>query len=129
MTFEITSMKSRIVPRVEGEKITFRVSLETEGHLIEVWNGQAVSSTDDYAEQMAQLIEKKLDRMMQTLIRKLQSDYKTDVAGFGNRLSVEHPAVWKTVKENWDEVFSNVDITFSYDVRVKDFGSFTENED
>ncbi|MDF2936983.1 MAG: spore gernimation protein GerC [Paenibacillaceae bacterium] len=128
LTFEIKSMKSKLVSHVEGEKISFQVSLATKGHLIEVWNKQTVPAADNYVKKTEQLIEEKLDKMMRTLIRKLQSDYKADVAGFGNRLAIEHPAVWKTVKDNWDEVFSGTEIEFRYDVNITDFGSFTEEE-
>ncbi|MNW66321.1 Spore germination protein B3 precursor [compost metagenome] len=63
---------------------------------------------------------------MGRLMQKLQNDYKTDVAGFGEALSIQHPRTWKKVKEHWDDTFSRSKINFKYDLKITDFGSFTE---
>lgn len=128
MTYELKSMRSKITPVIKGDEVAFRVELASEGRLIETWSKEATPSSQGFAEEIGGLMEKKLAKMMETLIRKLQTEYKVDVAGFGDRLAVEHPGTWKKVKENWDEVFSSADITFHYDVKITDFGSFAEEE-
>lgn len=64
--------------------------------------------------------------MMQKLMQKLQNDYKADVASFGETLSIQHPAEWKKVMEHWDDTFSRSKISFKYDLKITEFGSFTE---
>jgi spore germination protein len=128
LTYEIKSVKSKIIPVIQGDDIAFRVELATEGRLMETWSEEATPSSHGFAEEMSGLVEKRLEQMMKALMRKLQTEYKVDVAGFGDKLAVEHPAVWKRVKENWDGVFSTAEITFQYKVNITDFGSFTEDD-
>jgi spore germination protein len=53
----------------------------------------------------------------------MQQNYKVDVAGFGNELRIEHPSVWKKVKADWDQTFSEVPITYSVDLTITEYGS------
>lgn len=54
---------------------------------------------------------------------KLQQEYQTDVAGFGNKLRIEYPKVWKKVKKDWDQIFSEVPITCDVTISIKDYGT------
>ena len=128
LTYELKSVKSKIVPVIKGDDIAFRVELATEGRLMETWSMEATPSTHEFAEEMSGLLKKRLEQMMKALMRKLQTEYKVDVAGFGDKLAVEQPAAWKRLKENWDGVFSTAEITFQYKVEITDFGSFTEED-
>ncbi len=128
LTYEIKSVKSTIIPVIKGDDVAFRVELATEGRLMETWSEEATPSTHEFAEEMSELLKKRLEQMMETLMRRLQTEYKVDVAGFGDKLAVEQPALWKILKENWDGVFSTTEITFQYKVDITDFGSYTEED-
>jgi spore germination protein len=126
ITYEMKSMKSKIKSKAEGEDITFEVSVETEGRLIETWNTANYSTSAAYSEKIGLIFEERLEQMMQKLVQKIQADYKTDVAGFGDTLSIQHPKVWKKVKDTWDDTFSRSKISIKVDLKITDFGSFTE---
>lgn len=126
LTYELKSMKSKITSQVDGDEISFRVAITTDGRLNETWSERNPPSTQAYADRAAEMIEQRLDEMMRAMIRKLQTTYKADVIGFGDRLAIEHPAVWRSVKERWDEVFSQAKVTFTYELSITDFGSFSE---
>ncbi|MNI72763.1 Spore germination protein B3 precursor [compost metagenome] len=64
--------------------------------------------------------------MMERLMRKLQEEYRADVAGFGEVLSIQNPYTWNKVKDKWDDTFSRSKVTFKYDLNITDFGSYTE---
>jgi spore germination protein len=127
ITYEIKSLRSKITPQVKGDQISFQVEIHTLGRLIETWDEQSHPTTNDYANALDKRLEDKLASMMEELLVKLQSKYKSDVAGFGRRLAIKHPAAWKKVKEDWENVFSRSEITFAIKVRINDFGSFTED--
>ncbi|ANS76533.1 spore gernimation protein GerC [Paenibacillus yonginensis] len=127
LTYEVKSMKSKIRSYVDGDTISFKVFISTEGRLIETWNNSDTPSSNEFAEKAGQFVQERLAQMMQKLMHDLQSKYKVDGAGFGDRLAIEHPAVWKRVKEDWDETFSRSKVSFSYKLKITDFGSFTED--
>lgn len=117
ITYELKTMKSKIVPHIEGSKISFHVNIETEGRIIEEWLVTNEPVDAKFLSKAEQTVEKEINRLIKLGLNKIQKEYKTDVVGFGTRLSIKHPKVWKKVKEDWDEEFSRVHIT--YDVKVK----------
>jgi spore germination protein len=126
ITYEMKDMKSKIKSRINGNEISFDVSIQTEGRLIETWNSTSSSSSDKYSERASRVFEEKLEKMMDRLMLKLQTEYKTDVAGFGEVLSIQHPRIWKKVQDQWDDTFSRSTINIKYDLKITDFGSFTD---
>lgn len=128
LVYEIKSMKSKITPHVEEGHISFKVKIKTEGRVIETWSKRDTSTSQDFADSSGQLIQERLANMMERLIHKMQDTYQVDVGGFGERLSIKYPAVWRKVKDDWDEVFSGSEVDFTYDLNITDFGSFTETK-
>lgn len=125
MTYEMKTLKSKIKAIVDGDDISFEVSIST-GKLTETWNNKSYSTSAQYSEKVGRVFQEKLAQMMQTLMQKLQNDYKVDVASFGDTLSIQHPGEWKKVKEHWDETFSLSKVNFKYDLKITDFGSYAE---
>ncbi|MEH7076264.1 Ger(x)C family spore germination C-terminal domain-containing protein [Neobacillus drentensis] len=37
-------------------------------------------------------------------------------------MRIQYPNVWKNVKGNWDEKFSEIPITYDVSIRIKDYG-------
>lgn len=126
LTYEIKEMTSKITSKADGGQISFEVAVSSKGRLIETWNKGSTPTSHALAAKIEQMVRKRLEQMMQALMRKLQTEYKADVAGFGDKLAIQHPAAWRGVKEHWDEVFSRSKVTIKYDVKITDFGSFTE---
>ncbi|KUP25632.1 Ger(x)C family spore germination protein [Paenibacillus sp. DMB5] len=126
MTYEMKALKSKIKARTEGDEILFEVSIETEGRLIETWSTSSILSSDENTKRSTKIFQDKLKQMMEHMIGKLQQDYKADVAEFSKVLSIQQPRAWKKVKDHWDETFSRSRISFKYDLKITDFGSFTE---
>jgi len=124
--YEIKSAKSKITPKVKGTDISFHIDIKTEGRLIETWSSDRDSSEMPILLEAQDAFVKKLDESLQTTLNKLQKDYKVDVAGFGKRLRITHPKVWKRVKDDWDEVFSRSKVTYSIDLKITDYGSSAE---
>ncbi|MNO17073.1 Spore germination protein B3 precursor [compost metagenome] len=127
LTFEIKKAKSKISAEVNKEhEPVFHVSIESEGRLIEKWQNPEPSAKKEYLEKMQGIFEERLSAMIHSLMQKMQSEYKVEVAGFGDRLSVEEPREWKKLKGHWDETFSHIPVTFDIKLTITDFGSFTE---
>ncbi|NLL39792.1 MAG: Ger(x)C family spore germination protein [Clostridiales bacterium] len=43
-------------------------------------------------------------------IKKAQTEFKSDIFGFGNAMHADRPGEWKKFRANWDESFSDADI-------------------
>lgn len=96
ITYEIKSVKSKITAKVtEGNDISFHVKIESKGRLIENWDEKVNPTETRNMKEAEKEFEKEVTRRIKSLMHKLQSEYKVDVASFGERLNIEQPQVWK----------------------------------
>lgn len=127
ITYEIKSVKSKITAKVtEGNDISFHVKIESKGRLIENWDEKVNPTETRNMKEAEKEFEKEVTRRIKSLMHKLQSEYKVDVASFGERLNIEQPQVWKKVKDDWDYKFSKIPVTFDIKLSITDLGSSAE---
>lgn len=123
IVYEIESMKSSIVPRVKGDNISFDVNIESVGRLSENWVVSGDTFKNEFLKKAEKSSEKEVKRLVGNVLEKMQKEYKTDVAGFGNQLRIEHPKVWKKVKKDWDQTFSETPINYDVKLTINDYGA------
>lgn len=127
ITYEIKSVKSKItLKETEDKKFSFHVAIESDGRLIENWDDNEHSSDSAYFKELEKLFEERLTEKINSLIHKMKSTYKVDVAGFGEWFSIKRPQAWKQNKDHWDEKFIAMPLTFDVKLKITDFGSTTE---
>ncbi|AET58919.1 Ger(x)C family spore germination protein [Paenibacillus terrae] len=127
ITYEIKSVKSKITPKVtNGNDISFHVKIESKGRFIEDWDEKLDPTKTQNMKEAEKVFKKELTKRIKSLMYKLQSEYKVDVAGFGERLYIEKPQAWKKVKDDWDYKFSQIPVTFDIKLSITDLGSSSE---
>ncbi|MCY9341012.1 spore gernimation protein GerC, partial [Bacillus haynesii] len=55
-------------------------------------------------------------QLVEQITEKMQKEYKADLAGFGDEVRIQYPSLWRKLKKNWDEVFTEIPI--QYDVNI-----------
>ncbi|WP_144529421.1 Ger(x)C family spore germination protein [Peribacillus simplex] len=123
IVYEIESMKSTIIPRVNGNNISFDVNIESEGRLSETWVDLGNTFKNEFLKKAEKSSEKEVERLVRSVVEKMQKEYQVDVAGFGNRLRIEKPKVWQKVKKDWDQTFSETLINYNIKLTIKDYGT------
>lgn len=123
VVYEIHNTKSSIKPRVEGEKISFTVEIESEGRLSEDWNLKANAFDEKYLKRACRAVEAEVGLLVGKALEKTQKEFKVDVAGFGKQLSIKYPKVWQKVKNDWDQLFSKVPIEVRIKIYIRQFGT------
>ena len=122
--YEIKKKTTKIIPKVVGGDISFHVKAESEGWLMEDWRAPE-KERRAYMKELEQDFAKIVDQQIDQMLYKLQHTYKADVAGFG-----QHPnPLSKNVeegKDNWDEVFATIPITYEIKTNIVNPGSSTE---
>ncbi|MBE0342184.1 spore gernimation protein GerC, partial [Paenibacillus sp. 28ISP30-2] len=109
-----------------GNEISFHVKIESKGRLIENWDEKVDPTETRNMKEAEKEFEKEVTRRIKSLMHKLQSEYRVDVAGFGEHLNIEEPQVWKKVKDDWDYKFSKIPVTFDIKLSITDLGSSAE---
>lgn len=124
--YEIISMKSKIIPHVDGDKISFNVKIESEGRIAEHWILSEKTFDNKFLKKAEKATEKEVERLVKNVLDKIQHEYQTDVSEFGTRLRIEYPKVWEKVKKDWDQTFSEVPIQCEVKITIKDYGTSGE---
>ncbi|WP_209122771.1 Ger(x)C family spore germination protein [Alkalihalobacillus sp. BA299] len=123
IVYQAESIESKITSYLDGENISFDVKIESKGRLVEdwVWPGNAFES--EFLKKTEKAAEKEVERLVSNVLKKMQEEYQVDVAGFGNRLRIEHPKVWEKIKKDWDKTFSDVHINYSVEITITDYST------
>lgn len=124
--YEIISMKSKIMPHVDGDNISFNVKIESEGRIAENWVLSEKTFDNKFLKKAERATEKEVERLVKNVLDKIQHEYQTDVSEFGTRLRIEYPKVWEKVKKDWDQTFSEVPIQCEVKITIKDYGTSGE---
>ncbi|GAE29741.1 Ger(x)C family spore germination protein [Halalkalibacter hemicellulosilyticus] len=109
--FEVDVMKSKITSNVDENKISFDVSIKSEGRLSENWVITDNADDNEFLKRLEKAGEKEVERLVKGVLEKMQKEYQVDVADFGEDLRIQHPRIWETVKGDWDRTFSDIPIT------------------
>ncbi|MGA8942198.1 MAG: Ger(x)C family spore germination protein [Thermoactinomyces sp.] len=117
----INEIKTRIIPHVKGDQISFDVIVTATGSLTEDWIEGADASNDEFLEELEKEAEKKMAYQIRAVLYKLQKEFQADAADFGEVLRIKYPRDFQKVKENWEETFSTVPIHVKTDLNIKNY--------
>jgi spore germination protein KC len=56
------------------------------------------------------------------MISKIQTDFGSDIFGFGNCFYKKLPTVWKEKRNEWDKLFRDLEVTVETNVEIKHIG-------
>lgn len=121
--FQIESIKSKVTPHIKGDKISFDVKIESEGRVAEYWNPKLRPLFEEKnLKNIEKATEEEATKIVENVTNKLQNEYKTDIAGFGNEVRIQYPKKWKKMSKNWDDLFSKAKINYDVNITIRDYG-------
>ncbi|MCG7379840.1 Ger(x)C family spore germination protein [Paenibacillus sp. ACRSA] len=126
--YEIKSVKKKVKVRVKGDDISFHVEMNSKGRLSEVFSPKIKKMDNHTLERYSVIVEEEVTELVKKSMKKLK-EMHVEVADLGKALRIQHPAVWERVKENWEEEFVTIPVTFSTKVHLDDFGASTMTAD
>jgi len=123
LVYEVKGMKSKITSKVAGDDISFHVRIESNGRLIEEFANTNETIDSAFRKQVEEATEKEVGRLTSLALKKVQKKYGIDVLGFGKQFSIQHPHKWEEIKDRWEEIFPEIPITVSIDMRITEYGA------
>ncbi|WP_248925782.1 Ger(x)C family spore germination protein [Paenibacillus hamazuiensis] len=121
--YEFRKVRSSIVPVVSGDQISFTLSIESEGKLREDWRIPGNAFDNHFIKQSEKATEETIKQLTEAAIHKTQKEFNVDVVGFGKKLSIHSPKLWKDMKENWETSFSAMPVDIQVRVKIRDYGN------
>ena len=117
-TIEISSSKTKTSFRVEDGKIKFKIKIETQGFLDEHAGKEQTFGKKDIA-RMEATAAADIEHNVSNLIKKIQSEYDSDIFGFGNMIHKRDYKLWKQLEDNWPALFKDIEVEVSSKVHLE----------
>ncbi|HQD50375.1 MAG TPA: Ger(x)C family spore germination protein [Defluviitaleaceae bacterium] len=115
IAYDVSDSETKIEFSGDSQDLSCKISIETEGSIDEYILDEEMFQAEEIRN-LEKAVEKEIEKEVLDSIEILQKKYKTDVIEIGKRLERQKPEIWKEIKDNWDEVFENMD--FTVDVKV-----------
>lgn len=127
INLEIASLKYDMKVDFENDKPFVQISYNLLSSIGEV-QGDVNLNTGDKENEMEQLIAEQFTNQLNECADYCKSIGK-DVFGFGHEFHRYHPKKWRTMKNNWDEDFKNLDISFDVTMDIFSMGKINDHID
>lgn len=123
VTLEIKKVKTKMQPKVNGDKITIILNTTASFHIAEVTSDLIIDAYDTvFIKKVEKLAEIKIKEEIEKTIKYVQKEFGADVFEFHLALKRHEPDVWDNVKENWHDVFPSVKSEVQVKVKIDQIG-------
>lgn len=108
-TLVLRTAKTRIKPRLDGDQLSFDISIKGDGDIFEVFNPTIEGSIDIPIQKVEAKVNQIITDEIKHLINMIQ-EYEADPFQFGQLVYQKYPKYWREYGTNWKrEVFPQVD--------------------
>ena len=120
---EIFNSNTKIKPIYESESIGFDISVKTDVNIAEL------TTMTDYIsppgrEKLKKLAEESLENKIKNHIKDVQEEFGFDIFGFGNIIRQRNPKLWKSIRDDWDDIFMEIDLNINCDINIRNSGRY-----
>ncbi|KRE34286.1 Ger(x)C family spore germination protein [Paenibacillus sp. Soil724D2] len=123
-----SNLRSHITSEISDGKLNFVVKLTGNGRILENTTRTNPSSANQLPG-IEHEINKKTKEHIEKMIKKVQENYGQDVFGFGEVLHEEHPIVWKSIKNRWDQEFPLASVIVDVRLKIRSTGNIGKSLD
>ena len=118
ISLEILDNKTKITPILKGTSIEMKIDIKTKVGLAEM-ETLADFNNENGMKELEKKASKTIETNIKQLIEKVQSEYASDIFGFGTAVYKDDPKNWNKIKPQWDELFQSLKISVSAKVEIK----------
>ena len=118
VSLEITGNKTKVTPIISNGKVTMKLEIKTEVAFGE--ENSAVTNVSNMGLEEVQICAANtVYNGVSELIKKVQSEYNSDIFGFGSFVNKSYPEFWKKNSSQWDQIFPTIAYEISVEVKIK----------
>lgn len=117
ISVEIIRMRSSVYPITVDDEVQINIDVKVDGNIAEQ---QYMGNIDQQEvwERLERLTAQIVQKEMNTVLTKSQTDLKLDFLGFADILYRNHPKIWKSLEQEWDRQYPALQINTHVDVRL-----------
>nr|WP_281248351.1 Ger(x)C family spore germination protein [Paenibacillus catalpae] len=119
-----TNLEYRVHTRIVNKQIKVDLYLTGSGTVAEN-NTNLNPAMRKELRLLENIINSKIQKEVQQLIKKVQQQYHSDIFRFGEALHYQHPRQWHKFKGRWDNYFSELQVSVKVKMKCKTPGQVT----
>lgn len=116
-SLEIKKSSTKLKPVIKDNKLSIEIEIDTRVALDEHISEQNYN-TKKGQEELCRVAEEQLKGDIEKLIKKMKTEFSSDIFGFGNSIYKKHPKLWKEIRENWEQEFKEIEVTIKPQVKI-----------
>jgi spore germination protein KC len=117
VSLEISQNSTKQSYTVEDGKLKMMIDTETRVYLDEIAN-EFDALDEEEVTSLEAAAGAKLKQEMEGVIKKVQTEYGSDIFGFGNTIRKKNIKLWSSVSGNWDMLFPTLQVTVNAKVTI-----------
>ncbi|MFA5523031.1 MAG: Ger(x)C family spore germination protein [Tissierellales bacterium] len=118
-SLEILESKTKLKPIIEDGNIIMEIDIKMDMWIVE---GEGNFMSSESLVEIRKKMEKNITSDIERVVKKVQSEYNSDIFGFGRAIYKHKPNVWKDVSSDWDREFSKVKVQANVEITIKGTG-------
>lgn len=118
ISMEIFRNDTKVKPVVEAGKLKFKVNILVTVGIDEI-QGNENFEDEKAVNRLEASTSAATQKKVKDFIKKIQSEYGTDIFLFGDKLREKNVNKWKSVSGRWEEVFRNLEVDVDAKVHIK----------
>lgn len=122
LVFELFEHQTKLTPHIVGDEVYFTLDISMFGNLGEVSCGQYHNTSDPrYLREAEVAFANEVKRNVQYTLNACK-DLGVDIGLFKKQLKNHYPDEWEKIKDRWDEIYPEMPIYTSVNVKVRNLG-------
>ncbi|UKS24500.1 Ger(x)C family spore germination protein [Paenibacillus sp. HWE-109] len=119
---EITNVHSKVLPRIQKDNTQMDIQISASINISENTSELDLSASSNKI-LLSGLFVNEVEDMIQMLCKKVQTELKSDIFGFGQNIYKQDPQIWKSFySANWRNTFPGIEVHTSVNLQVVQTG-------
>jgi spore germination protein len=117
----IEDVDRKVTAGGDKNKLKFNIDLRLEGQLREYYKDKIVFSKEELGT-LEKDFSKSISEECNVIAKMLQSEFVVDPIGLREYVEQRKPALWREIKDNWEEAYKKADIIVTVDTKIRRIG-------
>jgi spore germination protein len=123
LTLELKKLKSKVRPVINGESITMKIDVKAEVDIAEqLRDSYKDNFNETFIDEVERSASRKVELELAQTIKYVQDEFGADIFLFDVAMQRYAPDTWDKVKDNWSELFKELDVEVSASIDVRKRG-------
>ncbi|WP_063870771.1 Ger(x)C family spore germination protein [Paenibacillus sp. Root444D2] len=118
MSVEVLRTKNDTKVIMKNGKPSIKLKIKAEGVVTDVQCPIDLTKPSSIL-QIEQLTQNKIKASILSVIKTVQTQYKSDIFGFGEEVERSYPKYWEGAKNNWEDIMSTMKVDVQIEMKIK----------